>query len=428
MKIEHTKNALDDVLKAVAEVAGSDTAALVLNHLELSRYAAEKLMEHEVSELAGDRYSHDKPHAGRYRRWGSNPGSIQVGGQRLRVRVPRVEDVETGRTQSPEIYGRFRKLEEPPPHVIEAIFRGLGTRNLDDVTERLMDSYGLSKSRWSDLFVRHSGEILEGFLNRRLDDATYVALFIDGKVIQGQSLLVAIGVTARGEKRTLGLAQASTENAGAITVMLREMIERGLGFDDGILIVIDGSKGMRKAIDDVFGDHAVIQRCQLHKMRNVLDYLSESERPTWKKLLQDLYACEDYQEARGKATALIASLKSVNVSAARSLEEGLEETLTICRLKLVQHFKRAFSTTNIIESANSVIARKTRHITRWTTADQRLRWSALALLDFEESCNRIHNFSRLPMLQKIITNEIQQRLHQHHHPSKASRFSTKKRT
>jgi transposase-like protein len=339
-----------------------------------------------------------------------------------------VEDVETGRTLSPEIYGRFRKLEEPPAHVVEAIFRGLGTRNLEDVSERLMDSYGLSKSRWSELFVRHSREILEGFLNRRLDDATYVAMFIDGKVIQGQHLLVAIGVTARGEKRPLGLAQASTENAGAITVMLREMIERGLGFDDGILIVIDGARGLRKAVEEVFGDHAVVQRCQIHTMRNVLDHLAERERPTWKKLLTDLHACEDYQEARRKATALIASLKSVNVSAARSLEEGLEETLTICRLNLVQHFKRAFCTTNIIESANSVIARRTRHITRWTTADQRRRWSALALLDFEESCNRIHNISRLPMLQNNIANDIQQRLHKHQTPSKASRCSTKKRT
>jgi transposase-like protein len=221
-------------------------------------------MEHEVSERAVDRYSHNKPHAGRYRRWGSNPGSIQVGGQRLRVRVPRVEDVETGRTVSPEIYGHFRRLEEPPAHVVEAIFRGLGTRNLEDVSERLMDSYGLSKSRWSELFVRHSREILEGFLNRRLDDATYVAMFIDGKVIQGQHVLVAIGVTTRGEKRPLGLAQASTENAGSITVMLREMIERGLGFDDGILMVIDGAKGLRKAVEEVLGDHAVVQRCQIH--------------------------------------------------------------------------------------------------------------------------------------------------------------------
>jgi transposase-like protein len=146
------------------------------------------------------------------------------------------------------------------------------------------------------------------------------------------------------------------------------MVERGLGFDDGILIVIDGAKGMRKAIDDVCGDHAVIQRCQLHTM------------------------------------------------------------LAIDRLRLVQHFKRAISTTTIIASANSVIARRTRHITRWTTADQRLKWSALALLDFKGSCNSIHNFSRLPMVQNIIANEIQQRLHQHHHPSKAFRFSTRKRT
>jgi transposase-like protein len=185
---------------------------------------------------------------------------------------------------------------------------------------------------------------------------------------------------------------------------------------------------MRKAIDDVFGDHALIQRRQLHTMRNVLGYLSDSERPTWKKLLKDLFAYEAYREARGSATSLIGSLRSMNVSVVRSLEEGLEETLAIYRLKLVQHFKRAFSTSDIIASANSVNASRARHIIRWTTADQCLRLSALALLDCEESCNRIHNFSRLAMVQNIITNEIQQRLNQSHFPSKASCFLTRKLT
>lgn len=428
MHSKHTNPEIAAVIDAIVEVAGDETLSLVMNHLELSRHAAQQLMEREVTSMAGERYSHQKPHEGRYSRWGHNPGSISVGGQRLPVAVPRMRDEESDATIMPSVYGRMRKMAEPPRYVLEALFRGLGTRQYREVAEVLIDSFGLSKSRLSELFVNHSSEILEGFLQRPLDDATYVAMFVDGKCVQGQHMVMAIGVTATGQKRTLGLTQSTTENSGAIATMFRNMIERGFGFDEGLLVIVDGGKGLRKAIDEVFGIHAVVQRCVIHKMRNILDHLPESERPAWKRRLSELYFCEDLSYARALADNLHAQLSKINIAAARSLAEGLEESLTLCRLGLQKHFRRTFSTTNPIESANSAIARFTRHITRWTTGDQRMRWCALAMIEIETSWRKVQNYTRLPMLQRAIKQEVNQRVNDQQSQLKSSRVSTRKRT
>lgn len=427
MSTKHTNPQVAAVIDAIAEVAGDETLSLVLNHLELSRHAAQHLMEREVAELAGERYSHQKPHGGRYSRWGSNPGSIGVGGQRLPVSVPRMRDNTDEHTLTPTVYGRLREMDEPPMYVVEAIFRGLGTRQYGEVAEVLMDSFGLSKSRLSELFVKQSGQIMEAFLERRLDDARYVAMYVDGKNIQGQSMVVAIGVTDKGDKRTLGLTQATTENSGAIATMFRDMLSRGFDVDDGLLVVIDGGKGLRKAIDDVFGVYAVVQRCVIHKMRNILEHLPESERPAWKRKLAELYFSEDLAHAHALADELYTQLAKINISAARSLAEGLEESLTLCRLGLQKHFGRTFATTNAIESANSAIARFTRHVTRWTTGDQRMRWCTLALIEIESSWRKVRNFSRLPILRNTIVEEVKRRIDNQQSQPKASRFSTKKR-
>lgn len=427
MQTKHTNPEIAAVIDAIATVAGDETLSLVMNHLELSRHAAQHLMEREVVELAGERYSHRKPHEGRYSRWGSNPGSIGVGGQRLPVSVPRLRDDVEQHTLTPTVYGRLRQMEEPPMYVIEAIFRGLGTRQYREVAEVLMDSFGLSKSRLSDLFVKHSSEIMESFLERRLDDERYVAMFVDGKCIQGQSIVIAIGVTEKGEKRTLGLTQATTENAGVITSMFREMIRRGFDASEGLLVVIDGGSGLRKAIDSTFGSQAVVQRCVIHKMRNILDHLAESDRPAWKRKLAELYNSEDMSHARALADDLHAQLSKINIAAARSLAEGLEECLTLCRLGLQKHFGRTFSTTNLIESANSGIARFTRHITRWSTGDQRMRWCTLALIELEASWRKVRNFARLPILKQIIAKEVNKRIDDQQSQSRPSRISTKKR-
>lgn len=430
MKGKHTVERMDvdAAFASILETSSDDTAALVLNHLELSRRAIEWLMQRETADLAGERYSHEKPHDGQYSRWGSNPGSVAVGGQRLRVDVPRVRDTVSETTQSPEIYSKLRQMQEPPLHNMQALMRGLGTRQFTETAEVLLDSFGLSKSTLSAAFVEHSGEILEAFLDRRLDDATYVAMFIDGKVLQNQNKVVAIGITEQGDKRTLGLTQSTTENSAAIGVMLRDMVARGLDFEQGLLIVIDGGTGLRKAIDEVFGIYGVVQRCHVHKLRNVLSHLSENERQEWQRILKEFFSCEDFDEATSRAKKIHADLLKVNIPAARSFNEGIDDVLTLARLRLHHIIGRSFRTTNIIESVNAGIARYTRHITRWTTADQRLRWTALALMEMEPSWNKVHNFRRLPMLQRAVQKEINNRSLDLSSKLETKRISTRKRT
>lgn len=430
MTIKHTPSPadLDEAFDSLFSEDDPNALALVLNHLELSRKAVEWLMQREVGSKAGAPYSREKPHDGQYSRWGSNPGSIQVGGQRLPVDVPRLHDNHSVTTQSPEVYAQLRQMESPPAHVMRGLLLGLSTRRYRDTAEMLLDSFGLSKSTLSEAFIEHSSQILEDFLQRRLDDARYVAMFIDGKVLRGQSIVVAIGVDEQGEKRTLGMTQATTENATVIATMLRDMVARGLDVEHGVLVVIDGGTGLRSAITEVFGHHAVVQRCRIHKTRNVLAHLDEQQQKEWKKHLGTLYACEDYAEALSMADQLAAKLQKINTMAARSFQEGLHEVLTLTRLGMTEHFAKSFSTTNIIESTFSITEALTKHVKRWTTADQRLRWYAASLSDIESKWRKVQNHRRLPMLQRAITIEINQLLNNLPPDSKPPKFSTRKRT
>lgn len=430
MKAKHTPVNVDmqAAFSSILESAGDEALALVLNHLELSQRAVEWLMQRETTQLAGERYSHEKPHEGQFSRWGSNPGSVSIGGQKIPVEVPRIHDSETQSTRSPEVYTQLRQMSAPPEHIMRALLRGLGMRQYQEAAEMLMESFGLSKSTLSAAFVEYSGQILEEFLQRRLDDETYVAMFVDGKVMQNQSMVVAIGITEKGQKRTLGLTQATTENGAAIGVMFRDMIERGFEFEQGILVVIDGGKGLRKAVNDVFGDFAVVQRCQIHKLRNVLSHLGEQDQETMKRKLKALFACEDMNEARSMADEIHAALKRMNINAARSFLEGLDETLTLTRLNVPSALTKSFRTTNVIESVNSMVARYTRHITRWTTADQRMRWTAIALVEMEPNWNKVHKFRLLPMLQRLIQKEVNERTLELSSKQKPKRISTRNRT
>jgi transposase-like protein len=430
MKAKHTSGNVDmhAAFSSILEGSKNDALALILNHLELTRRAVEWFMQSEVTELAGERYSHDKPHDGRFSRWGSNPGSVSIGGQKVPVDVPRMYDAETNSTLSPASYLQLREVAAPSPQLMNALLIGLSTRRLRDVAETLLDSFGLSKTTLSEAFIEHSREILETFMQRRLDDATYVAILVDGKVIQGHSILTAIGITETGQKRMLGLSQATTENADVIVDMFRDMIERGFDFEQGLLVVIDGGKGLRKAVDGVFGDYAIIQRCQVHKLRNVMSYLDEEHQATMLPRLKKLFRCEDYNEAMSIADGIHADLKSINIVAARSFQEGLEETLTVTRLKVPTALRSSFTTTNIIESVNSTIAQRTRRITNWSSPDQRLRWTAAIIVDAEQKWRKVRGSRLIPMLRRLIQQTVNERILNSSSKPTPKRVSTRKRT
>jgi putative transposase len=220
---------------------------------------------------------------------------------------------------------------------------------------------------------------------------------------------IALGVTTTGETRILGLVQTATENKRVCAAFLRELIDRGFRVPDGLvgpLVVLDGAKGLRAAVRDVFGDAAPVQRCQWHKRENTTSYLPKRDQPAWRRKLQAAYAHASYGDAHRALLRLAGELALINESAARSLEEGLEETLTLHRLGVFPELGVSFKTTNLIESVMARLEAKTERVDRWRTSDQKLRWCASALWHVEAQFRRVKAFEKLPLLIRALTAKI----------------------
>lgn len=229
---------------------------------------------------------------------------------------------------------------------------------------------------------------------------------IDGKYLASEQMVVALGITDKGIKIPVGFIQTSSENSRAISQLLKQIINKKFTFTHGLLVIIDGSKGLHKAVTDVFGKKVVIQRCQWHKRENVLSYLSDRDKSNFKTKIQNAYREPDYQKAKSILMSIHKELLKINQNAANSLLEGIEETLTLHKLKVAQIFSRSLGTTNCIESLNSQMAKYVRNVKRWSNSNQRQRWVASALLELENNLNKIHNFKHLNKLQEAIKNQL----------------------
>lgn len=382
----------------------------VLKHqLDLSRMLINDLLEDEVKSYAGPRYSHNKPHDGRYSRWGINPGSVKLGSERVRLEVPRIYDSEKSANKALNIYAQLKELPGIDERLLKAVLLGLSTRDYEKVIKTMIDSFGLSHSSVSKEFIEQSSRQLEAFESRDLSEYEFVGLFIDGKYLAKEQIIIVLGVTLGGDKIPLGFIQSATENAKSIKELLSSLIERGLVYEEGLICVIDGSKGIYKAVQQVFERSAVIQRCLWHKRENVLSYLNQIQQEHYKPRLNKAYGCDNYQEAKDQLQAIIRDLKEVNLSASRSLEEGLEESLTLHRLELIEQFRRSFSTTNCIESLNSQLGKYLKKVKQWKTSDQRYRWIACGLLESEQRMRKINNYKKLYLLKEKIKQEIQKK-------------------
>jgi transposase-like protein len=378
---------------------------LLQHYAEMARLLATEIMDEEVEMLAGERYSRDKPHGRRYRRWGRNPGSICVDGERVPVDVPRVRDVEAGMERPLQSY-RSMKEAAPSNGLAEAILLGLAQGDYQRVAGRFIDGFGLSQSSVSRRFQKRAEKALREFENRSLEEDDFLALWIDGKHVAGEQMIISVGVTGRGQKKVLGFTQATTERAEPIKELLRDLIERGLSFEEGILCVVDGGKGVRKAIDEVFGRRARVQRCQWHKRENVVSYLPKADQKSWRSKLQRAYQEPTYEAAKRRLTELYDELQQINRKAARSLQEGLEETLTLHRLGLFVELGRSLKTTNCIENLNGQVERYIGKVKRWHHSPQRHRWMALALLEAETRMRRLTGYRHLPKLKRALKNAI----------------------
>ena len=386
--------------------------SLLQNHLSICQIMINELLEEEVTQKAGARYSREKPNDGRYSRWGFNPGSVRIGDQKLKVDVPRIYDNEQDKNTMLDRYEDLKQLPEPTEQLINGVLLGLSMRDYSKVIDHLGEGFGMSKSSISRSFIDRTEEKLKEFESRSLEHLQVIALFIDGKYLSKEQIIICMGVTLQGEKIPLGFVQTTTENSVPIKDMLTNLKERGLAWEEGLLCVIDGSKGIRKAIEDSFGNKAIIQRCQWHKQENILKYIPEKEQDAVKRKYQQSVNKESYKEARESLKDLKRDLEVINLSAARSLEEGLEDILTLHRLGLNVDFSKSFATTNCIENLNSQIGKYLNKVKYWKNSKERYRWIAAALLEIELKMRKVNNFRILNQMQNTIKEEIQKRTSQ----------------
>jgi transposase-like protein len=357
------------------------------------------VLDEEVRQLAGERYAR-KGEGESGRRYGSNRGSVRLGGQRVPIRVPRVRG-EDGEAPL-ESYQKLRGSGEPDEVLLRRVLYGISCRDYEDAAEAIPGAIGLSRSTVSRRFVEASAGQLRAFQERDLSGEDVVALFLDGKTFAEDTMVIALGITQDGRKRALGFVQAGTENERVLTSFLRSLVDRGLDVSQGVLVIIDGGKGLRAAVQKSFKKQALIQRCQWHKRENVISYLPREEQEFWRKRLQRAYERPTYEEAKKALEKILADLDEANQSAAASLREGLEETLTLHRLGLFAKLGRSFKTTNCLESLNSMVEARCGKVDAWKNSSQKQRWLACALLDIEPRLRKVLGYKHLPLLREAL--------------------------
>ena len=384
---------------------GTVALAMIQALIPLGLKAVEEALQQEVTALAGARYAHADGKAG-IARWGSQAGSIFLADQKVPITVPRVRDVRAGTEVPLATYARLQTPRARDVGLFRRVLGGLSCREYEAAAEAVPDAFGLAKSSVSRRFIGASAHALRAFHERRHDDREWLVLLLDGKSFADDQIVIALGVTTTGEKRLLGLVQTATENKKVCAAFLRELVDRGFRAPTGLLVVLDGAKGLRAAVRDVFGDEVPVQRCQWHKRENVVSYLTKPLQVLWRRKLQAAYAHATYADAKRALLKLATELAKLNESAARSLEEGLEETLTLHRLNVYPELGTSFKTTNLIESVMARVDAKTRRVGRWRTSDQKQRWCAATLLQIEQQFRRVRAHQKLPLLQRALTGKL----------------------
>lgn len=385
------------VLPMIAGMEVTKSGLLAFVH-SMGRAALDELLVSEAERVAGPKHARDPNREAHH--WGTTMTPLPFGGRDIVVERPRVRRKNGGEMALPLI-DELRRRDPLPERVAEQIVLGVSTRGYECSLEPVtgVRTRRTSKSTASRALIEKTKERMKSFLDRRLESLEIVALFLDGLEVAGQTVIVALGATSDGTKVPLGLWLGSTENAAVCTSLMQNLIDRGMKIDRKILCVIDGGKGIRKALIDVLGSSAVIQRCQTHKTRNVRDHLAEARRPYVIGQMRDAYKSRSAKTAKQRLLQLVSWLDSNGEdAAAESLREGLDETLTVLRLELPPTLCRTFSTTNAIENMNGTIRRITRNVKRWRGGPMIRRWVALAMVEAQKKFRRVKGHAHMPVL------------------------------
>ncbi|MBU1627785.1 transposase [bacterium] len=354
------------------------------------------ILQEEVEQLAGKKYKRGgNPD---YDRWGYQGGSVYLSDQKVPIDCPRVRDTRNNKEVELSSYRNFQEPHRVDEVLLRKVLHGLSSRRYFECSELIPETFGMSPSTISRRFLEASEEKLREFCERRLDSFDILCILLDGKCFQEDAMIIAEGITANGEKKILGFVQTSTENSVVCKEFLEGLLERGLKINEGILCVIDGSKGLRKGIEKAFGGFALIQRCQWHKRENVLSYLPKGKQSSMRKKLQRAYEEPTFEDAKRELLKVKEELSLINQSAVKSLDEGFEETLTLHKLGVFNELGTSLKTTNCIESVMAQIGQKTDRVDYWKNSNQKQRWLATALLDIEPRLRKIKGYRHLPLL------------------------------
>jgi putative transposase len=397
------------VQEALGELVGQAKEGLLALSVGVGLSVVYELMEEEVEEVVGPKGKHDPDRSAT--RHGHDSGQVTLGGRRVQVSRPRMRSGDGEREVPCATYEHFAHRDPLTRLVMEQMIASVSTRRFERTREPVgseveAKARSTSKSAVSRAFVERTRTALSELMSRRLDDIRLAAMMIDGLELGGRTHVVSLGITTEGVKVPLGLWEGSTENATVATSLLSDLVDRGLDPEQGILFVIDGAKALRRAIRDVFGERAPVQRCQRHKERNVLDHLPERERDAVRGRLRAAWAADEHEVGLGGLRLLADELGQSHPDAAKSLREGMEETLTLTRLGITGRLRETLSSTNPCESMIEIVRRIQRNVKRWQDGDMRLRWTAAGMLEAERQFRRVIGYRDLGRLAIAVEREV----------------------
>src|ERR1700680_1311168 len=379
-------------------VAGFVRKALYETVIGAGLACVDEALEAERVALCGARYEHAVDR--KALRAGHAGSSLVLGGRRVAINRPRARSVEGRELRLPS-WREWSARDPLDERALEQMVLGVSTRGYARSLEPLPEAVtvrGVSKSAVSERFVYGTERKLAELMSRELGQLRVVALLIDGVHFGEHVVLAAVGVDEHGDKHVLGLREGATENAAAVRALLADLVERGLDTNRSLLIVIDGAKALHKAVVEVFGTRALIQRCREHKKRNVTDALPERLRASVRSAMNQAYATREAKRARRLIDNLARRLEHQHPGAAASLREGLDETLTMMRLGLPENLERVLSSTNLIENLFSRVREIGRRVKRWQSGTMVLRWTAAGVLEAERGFRKVTGYRAMPAL------------------------------
>jgi putative transposase len=397
------------VQEALGELVSDAKQGLLALSVGVGVGVLHELMELEVEEVVGAKGKHNPDRVAV--RHGHENGEVTLGGRRVSARRPRVRAVDGSGEVELRSYAHFASRDPLSRLILEQLLARVSTRRFkrtrEPVGERVSDGErSVSKSSVSRAFISRTRDQLKALMSRDLSDVRIAVVMIDGVDLKGRTNVVALGITTEGEKLALGLWEGSSENATVAQSLLSDLVDRGLDVEQGVLVVIDGAKALRKAVRTVLGEHTPVQRCIRHKERNVLDQLPEQDRELVKRRLRAAWAMKTHSTAVRKLKLLADELSHTHPGACNSLREGLEETVTAMRLGARGDLRRTLQSTNPCESMIECIRRTSDNVKHWQNGDMALRWTAAGMLEAEQNFKRVQGHADLAELAIEIERQI----------------------